>query len=365
MKKIKIGSIFEDSRYGGPHAQFINLFKTNDQIKTHVLISKIESDIFYKILKKSKIEVSKANIHPISKFSKYLYLYITFFFSDLIKIFSFIDKNNFELMYIPGGSNSFKSVIACIIKSKKFIWHIHDCHSNILFILIFSVLQNFASQVIFASNASKNYYSKFIYSKKKFIILQSSVKKIKVKKNNYNRFTIGSLSNFNPIKDLKLFIKVADLTGKIEKKINFLIAGNVWNTQKKYYLECLNLKKKLKLKNLKIINTFKKNNNFFNKINLYLCTSLKESSPLSLWESMSAGIPIITTNIGDIKKFNKETCYVINDRSPKEFVKKILVLYKKKKIYNRFSNNSINKYELNFSIKNYQKKFYKLLSGLN
>ena len=48
MKNIKIGSIFEDSRYGGPHAQFINLFRTNNQVKTHVLISKLSQIFFIK-----------------------------------------------------------------------------------------------------------------------------------------------------------------------------------------------------------------------------------------------------------------------------------------------------------------------------
>jgi glycosyltransferase involved in cell wall biosynthesis len=362
MKKINLFCIFEDSRYGGPHAQFVNLFKSNKHFAIKTYISKKESSIFYKILKKNNIYTERVDIKPISKYWIYFFAYFSFFIRDIFLIKRLYKKNKSDLVYIPGGSSSFKSVIACLISNKKFIWHIHDCHSNAIFILIFSLFQKFAYKIIFASEVSKKFYTKYIKDDKKFYILQSATSKKKIKINNKKKFVVGILANFNPIKDIELFIKIANKMNNIEKKIDFLIVGNVWESQKKYFTHCIKLIKKLRLNNIRVILNKKNNFNFFNKVNIYLCTSKKESSPLSLWESMAAGIPVISTNVGDIDKYKKNTCFVINDKSENNFCKKIIKLFCNKELYTKLSLNSKKTHLKNFSIVKYKENFLKIFS---
>ena len=362
MKKKLIGVIFEDSRFGGPHSQYINLIENQNKIKFETLISKDESNHFKKLLIKNKNLFSAEDIKPLSINLIYIFKYILYFFNDIFKIVKFINSKNFNLIYIPGGSNSLKSVISCILSKKKFVWHIHDCHSNIVFILFFTLFHKFSKQIIFASKRSKIYYSKFVNNKKKFKVIQSSVPKINLKKIKKKNFRVGILANFNPIKNIELFIEIAQETYKLNKNIKFMISGNVWKSQIKYYKKCIKLIKKSVPK--KTINVVANKNNvkkFFSNIDIYLCTSLYESSPLSLWEAMSVGKPIITTNVGDIKSFKNSGCTVINDNDISKFVKTIILFESDSKIYRKHSILSNKTYKKEFSINRYSKKILKIL----
>ena len=50
-------------------------------------------------------------------------------------------------------------------------------------------------------------------------------------------------------------------------------------------------------------------------IDIYVCTSKNESSPLSIWEAMSMGKAIISTDVGDVSKFitNNENGFIIKE----------------------------------------------------
>ena len=93
-----------------------------------------------------------------------------------------------------------------------------------------------------------------------------------------------------------------------------------------------------------------------------MCTSNFESSPISIWEAMSMELPIISTNVGDLKKFikNDKNGYLVKKDDFKNISKKInyLMLNKKKMrkfgkinrklVVNNFSVDIISKKTINF-----------------
>ena len=135
----------------------------------------------------------------------------------------------------------------------KIIWHIHDTHSNWFLVKIFQKLYIHCSKIIFASKRSKDFYTKFLNKKFSNVVLQSSIEDKKIKKINLfnNKFTVGTVGNFNKIKNQLFFLKIANHF-KNDKDINFEIIGNVWETQKTYYQSCLKYIAENKLKNVKI-----------------------------------------------------------------------------------------------------------------
>lgn len=363
MLNNKVSIIFEDSRYGGPHSQFCNLISAlKRKIKFNLLISNKESVIFEEKLKRLKIKYKKEKIHFLTLERSNFLMYIFLFFYELSLIIKFLNKNNCSYIYIPGGSSCIKSVIAGLILKKKILWHIHDVHSNFLLRLSYFFLSLFVWKIIFASEKSFKFYPNF-FNKKKTKIIQSSVQKkyLYKKKIKRKKINVAMVANYNPIKNIELFLQIV---GKFKNKNFFLFhhVGQVWNSQKEYYKKCQSIIKKKKLYNLKLYKNL--NKNFYKKMDIFLCTSHSESSPLSLWEAMSVGIPVVSTDVGDLKKFNKKHKFaaLIRNKNLDTFCKSIYKISLNKKMYLKMSKNSKIVYKKYFTIESYKESFLKLFN---
>lgn len=365
---MKILTIFEDGRIGGPHNQFLYFYKKNNKLNQHNHLLIIPNFNKHKIFDK-KINFIKLNLTYLSKSN--LFFYFISFFWDIYKISREIIKNKINIIYIGGGSNCIKSVISSIITRRKFIWHIHDTNSNLMLVIFFNLFKFFSEKIIFVSYKSKNFYlknNKF----KNFIILPSAIDVNFFEKNCFNKKVTNKIimiANFNPDKD---FLTAIDVIHNIEnnnKKIFFYVLGKVWDTQKDYFLKVKNKILEKKIKNLKLVTKTKSINKYLKQADILLSTSINESLPLSICEAMASSKAIISTDVGDIKKFVEMKNNNINpggkvfNRYDHEAISKfILNLYKNKNKIKKLGYNS-NKIANNyFNIFSYSKKLNKILT---
>ena len=74
---------------------------------------------------------------------------------------------------------------------------------------------------------------------------------------------------------------------------------------------------------------------FYNSIDVYVCTSKTEGTPLTILESMAMGIPVITTNVGVVEEVfgEKQKQYILTERNKEELKIKIKELIKKNDFY--------------------------------
>ena len=95
-------------------------------------------------------------------------------------------------------------------------------------------------------------------------------------------------------------------------------------------------------------------------MDIYVCSSLSESSPLSVWEAMAMKKAIITTNVGDIKKFikNGKNGFVVDINNTQTMIKKIKILIQKPKLRNVFGKRSRIIAKNNFDINLFSKKHF-------
>ena len=363
MKK-KITIIIEDLRVGGPQKQlvyFINSIKNFNKYDLNFFIPN-DNNAFFKneILKKVKISHFPFSIPSKKNVLKYFF----FFLFELTYLVFQLKKNKTEIVYVAGGTSNFKSIIAAKLLKLKIIWHIHDCNTNFLIKRIFYLLFCEKIQFIFASKKSKNYYLSNKRTKK-WKVLRSAVKvglnKKKLKKIDKS-FNIGMVANINPDKNIELFIRIVEKN--LNKKIQFHLFGNVWKSQNSYY----NFLLKKYNKSFNNFNWYKKifnNYEIYKKIDLLICTSKTESFPLSFSEALSYSIPIITTDVGDVKEFfksKKKFAYVVQGNNPKQFLNIINYLFKNKKI---FYENRLNAKKFafdNLNIKNFSKEMFDIFN---
>jgi glycosyltransferase involved in cell wall biosynthesis len=171
------------------------------------------------------------------------------------------------------------------------------------------------------------------------------------------------IANFNPVKNIFLYLKIAKLL-LAQRKYKFFILGQVWQTQMDYYQKCINFIKNNNITNIKIFNQIR-SDIFLSDIDLYVCTSHKESSPLSIWEALSAKMPVVTTNVGDVHDLNKSNKYfakIIYSNDEKEFAASIVNLSNNLHEYKLKSEASIKCFYKNFTIKEYSEKFEKIIN---
>jgi len=138
-----------------------------------------------------------------------------------------------------------------------------------------------------------------------------------------------TIANINPTKGLEKFLEMAAiLNKKVENSLEFRIVGSVYDSQMKYYEKLKNLKKKLELNNVVFVGKINDPRNELVKSDFYVCTSLKEASPTSVWEALAMGIPTVTTNVGEVDYIieNDVSGIVCETNDAQELAEKIVYL---------------------------------------
>ncbi|MHA1410599.1 MAG: GT4 family glycosyltransferase PelF [Candidatus Odinarchaeia archaeon] len=175
---------------------------------------------------------------------------------------------------------------------------------------------------------------------------------------------VGTIARVHPIKDIKLFIKAAEIVLKEESNTKFFVVGPI--DDKKYYKECLNLIKKLGLSENFIFTGTRGEDivYWYNLFDIFVLSSISEGFPLSTIEAMATGTPVVVTDVGGAGEPVKGCGYVVPSGDVKQFAEKILKILKDDKLAQKLSKNARNKALKQFSLPNlmreYEKVYYEL-----
>ena len=361
----KIAIIFEDGRMGGPHKQIIYFLNklNNIEIKNYSLI--VPSGYrkkFLKLLVNKNFKIYEFNFTVPS--IKKIFIYCKNFMHECYKLKKLLNKKNFDKVYVAEGTIAFKSIISSIAAKTQIIWHIHDCSCNIFIKLIFYLLKNKVEKIIFASNRSKQYYLGN-YNNNKSSILTSSIDINKFKKKFKNKVIyIGLISNISPNKGVELYFKIVNNIKITDVK--FFLIGNLWETQKKYFFKICK-KYPMALKKIYWISNNDNPIEIISRLDITLCTSISESMPLAICESMSSSSAIISCDVGDIKQYieikNLRAGVIIKKRDASLYIKNIEKFFKFKNILRKYQSNSRIVAKKFFDIKRYTINLNKILTS--
>jgi glycosyltransferase involved in cell wall biosynthesis len=178
-------------------------------------------------------------------------------------------------------------------------------------------------------------------------------------KNGY--FYIGNATHFEKIKNIDLFLSIAEKLSQIEKSFRFLLIGD--GTQKNEILSFINEKKLHE--NVFVLEQQEDLTSFFNQLNLGLITSFSETFSLFAAECLVRGIPVVTSADGGLKEVvsDNESGYLIDSFREDDFIEKILKLKNDKKLYDSFSQGARKRSE-KFLVENVFADYHKLYHEL-
>ncbi len=347
---IKIANIIEEGRLGGPQVRILEVAKRlyRFSINTIVILPKINSEKFQEKLKQNKVNFKTLSLHTLSNNLFMLIKYSFFFFYEIIIIHNYLKKEKFEIVHINGGSYQYKGAIAAKLAGIKVIVHINDTKTPVLTKYIFKFISAYYSDgFIVSAKLSKKYYlDKTNLINKLIFEIQAPVdcKKYDPLCVNRNRrldkhkgITITTVANIVPIKGLEYFIEMAYFLNQKYDNLSFWIIGQYFSIKQKKYFE--KLKKTIQALNIKNIHFY----GYCNEIetvlrssDIYICSSIAEASPMSVWEAMAMALPIVSTDVGDVSSYIKDNQngYIVPIKSSKLLVEKCSLLIDKKNFKN-------------------------------
>ena len=327
--QIRVANIIEDGRLAGPQKRILMVASAlSKKIETNVIFPKKNSEEFRLNCHESGIKYLPLSLTTMSNNLYSIIKYIVLFPYEILILLFLFKKHRFNLVHVSGGCWQFKGVIAAKLAKIKVVWHLNDTYAPFFLRKIFSYLSPYANSFIFASEKTKQYYKNLIPSKSKNFLIQSpvdvnffnpnlkySLEELQKKFLIENKIVIGTIGNINRNKGHITFLKTAKLLSSYSKDIIFLVVGPIYESQQKYFKYLKDIIKKEKIENVYFLNHKKDVRPILKIIDIYVCSSDNEASPLSVWEAMSMEKAIISTDVGDVGKF-------INDGSNGFIVKK-------------------------------------------
>jgi glycosyltransferase involved in cell wall biosynthesis len=348
---LRVCNIIEDGRFGGAQARIIAVAEglSKEGIKTIVVLPKDGSGVFQLMLTQKKLQTIPIRLHRLSRNTRHLINYFLFFIPELICLVKILNREKVDIVHC-NGSWQIKGVIAGKLAGKKVFWHLNDTR-RIRIIDLFSFLAGkyLCDAFIFAAKRVRDHYlSKKSIARKPHFEIQAPVDtevfdpdKVKPEKglgqNGY--YSVITVGNVNPAKGIEYFVEMACLLNKKFENLWFCIVGPHFLEQGKYSRKLNIMIKKGGSKNIFFRGWVKDVRPVLKAANIYVCSSVHEASPTSVWEAMAMGKPIVATDVGDVARFimDGENGFMVPSRNSKALADKVEILLRDEKRRRKFS----------------------------
>ena len=130
--------------------------------------------------------------------------------------------------------------------------------------------------------------------------------------------TVVAAARIFELKDIITMIRSCDIVRKVIPNVKYLVYGDK-KAVPEYTLECENLIDELNLRDNFVLAGFhEKPHLLYSEGDISILTSISEGFPYTVLESMSCGIPVISTDVGGVTEALDDKCGFIC--KPKDYV---------------------------------------------
>jgi glycosyltransferase involved in cell wall biosynthesis len=322
--KMKVANITLDARLAGPQLSIVRvgkILRDHHQIETVVILPKKGSGKFVRILKQHQIDFTTLWLNKLSKRPLNMALWLITFIPQVFLLSRAIKKLRVDLIHCS-GSWQFKGIIAGKLAGKKIIWHMNDSKIPRMVRIIFKRLNRWADGFIFTGGRVKKYYQNLIKGKVIERVINAPVdadhynprKPVEASfLKNQPGLKIITLANVNPVKGIENFVEAAVGLSKRFDNLQFYVIGGLLKSQKKYIRRIRQLILDNHLENFDLSGFCDDVRSVLKDADIYVCTSISEASPMSVWEAMAMEKPVVSTDVGSVSVYikNGENGFVV------------------------------------------------------
>ena len=312
---MKILNIILDGRIAGPQLQVLELSKIlnkKNKIESIAIFPDDNSEELKKKFTAYNVKFKSIKLHHLSKNPFSILKWFLTFFKEILDFKRIIDCEKPDLVHCY-GSWQWKRILAGKLSGIKLICHMNDTRTNFIIKSVFYFLKRIPDGFVIEGSRVGKYYFKNYKINKPYLEINAPVDTKKfnpanIRKSNYlsGDTKIVSVGNVNPYKVFEFLIDAANILKSRGFTPSFYIIGNLFDSQARYIS---GLQKKILKYNLISFKFFGSSSmipNILKEADIYVCSSVSEASPISVWEAMSMGKAIVSTDVGAASYFIKD-----------------------------------------------------------
>lgn len=280
-------------------------------------------------------------------------------------LFSKLMNGSFDVIHSHLFAHPHFVISALVAKIKK-IPHIHTTHcpwsdaprsfiGNLGILVSYNTLSRLAlknvKKVITITPWEKEFIKKFGGKENQIINIPNGMSEkflVRIKNNDFKRRhkingqMVLFFGRLNFTKGPDKFVEIAKLILKENPKVTFVMLGPDEGMKKKI-IEMIDDEKKIIL--LPETRDRKEIIKMYQSADVYVMPSYREGLPLTLFEAMAAGLPVVASPVNGIpyEVKNGENGFLVKYGNNKRFKEKIIELLEDKKLWNKISENNLEK----------------------
>ena len=351
---LKIAAVTEEGRFGGPQRWIATVSGKLKQfgIIQIAVFPFLDADRLDETLSRQGAMKRRISLYRPNNMKGDLIKFALLFFPETYSLYKLFKEEDIDMVDC-NHSWQFKGVIAGKLAGKKVVWHLHETSTPFFINIIFRFLaKNFADAFITAGETVRAYYLKDSrLAAKPTMEIQAPVdtsvfdpERVVADPviSSFSGLKIVTVGNINPVKGIEYFAQMASFLNEQYDDLKFFVVGAQLATHKSYTDKIQGIIRDLNLKNLYLFGSSDDIPSILKAADIYVCSSIAEASPMSLWEAMSMEKGIVSTDVGDVARFiaDGESGYIVPAKNVPELVKKVGLLIKNADLRKRIGTNA-------------------------
>lgn len=337
--RLKVANIIEDGRLAGPQYRIMAVARRliGAQIETVVIHPEADSQAFQARLDAFLIPHVGLPIRRLTKKPLEILKYFLSFPVEIYRLRKLFLSQEFDLVHCSGGAWQIKGLLAAKLSGIKAVWHLNDTLLPARYRGLFSHIASLLADGIICagSNVQSVYFPKG-WNLKPLEIIQAPIDgqvffpdpTLTRLERSSTEMTIVTVANINPLKGIETLIGAAHILANAFVFPRFLVVGPIFESQKQYFLKLQDLVASYHLQNFKFLGASDNIPAILRAADIYVCSSRFEASPTSVWEAMATGLPVVSTDVGDVSRFIQSDIngYVVLSNDSDDIAKAVLNL---------------------------------------
>jgi glycosyltransferase involved in cell wall biosynthesis len=311
---IRIANVIEEGKLGGPQVRMVRVTAAlADRAETLIVMPRANSGPFREMCESRGVSYRAVPLTRITKEWRAALAYLLFSPWEVLRLARLFRRERVDLVHASGGSWQYKAVIAARLAGVPSVWHLNDTSTPGWVRRLFRRVAPLAGGFIFASRRSQDYYGDLILAGRPQAVVPATVDLAHFDPTlgfptepglppEGSGPVIGTVANVNPVKGLETLIRASARLRAMGHAPHVVIVGAIPERQRSYHRRLVALAGELGLDRLHFVGARADVRPMLARFDVYVCSSVAESSPVSVWEAMAMTRPVVSTDVGDVAR---------------------------------------------------------------